>query len=150
MRAQLLGEIPPDTRWHCVRSVRLSDHIDELRVIRSADWIDKNAAPGDDRRLSRVAAWRAKQMTDAPHQWAPPILWGHSRRGPFTIIEGNNRLTALAHNEPNSSVPIMTYIGLSDVPCFWHEDDRMIPLLYDLWCRQPPSNDCVQSNEPKQ
>jgi hypothetical protein len=132
-RAQILGEIPPDTRWHRVDSLRLGEHIGELRVIRSADWIDQHAAPADDRSLARVAAWRAKEMTEAPDRWEAPILWGHSERGPLTIIEGNNRLTALAHNQPSSAAPITIYVGLSDMPCYWHEGDPMWSLLYNLW-----------------
>jgi hypothetical protein len=132
-RAPVLGEIPPDTVWHSVRSVRLADHLDELRVMRVSDWIHSDLAPADDRRLARIAAWRQKPLTDRPETWHPPVLWGHSKDGPFTIIEGNNRLTALASQEPESTFPIPAFVGLSALPCVWHEGDPPQILLRDMW-----------------
>src|SRR5262249_58732150 len=90
MRRHLVGEIPPDTEWHEVRWLT-EQHIDELRVIGRCEWDN----PLDRNQLRRVAA-RAPRQALPPPPLRPVVLWGHRPDGPFTSLEGNHRLTALA------------------------------------------------------
>jgi len=128
-RRLLLGEVPPDTRWYRVEMLRHA-HLRELRVIGRCGWDD----PRHDRNeLEKVADRRVIELRAPPPEWDPPILWGHDRAGPFTILEGNNRLTAyVGSNE--AGLEILTIIGLSAHPCIWHLEDRnAMKLLHDLW-----------------
>jgi hypothetical protein len=64
-----------------------------------------------------------------------PILWGHSKAGPFTIIEGNKRLIAYAATgETTINIPVL--IGLSPMRCLWHILDQAPPIMQDLIVRQ--------------
>jgi hypothetical protein len=106
-------EIPPDTEWYEVHN--LTDHeLGELHVVNYADWND----PGDKNELAKVAARKQIALREPPSSWEPPILWGHNNAGPFTIIEGNNRLTAYAASGQsglNRPVPMQ---------CVWHVLDN--------------------------
>jgi hypothetical protein len=59
-------------------------------------------------------------MHSPPSNWGTPILWGHDRKGPFTIIEGNHRLVAYASQANKSGLSVPVFVGLSKTPCFWH------------------------------
>ena len=54
-------------------------------------------------------------------------MWGHDRGGPFTILEGNNRLIAYASTAPRPALEVSVFIGLSKSPCFWHRADPIYP-----------------------
>src|SRR6266480_3111688 len=86
IRRQLVGEIPLDTRWYEVRDLTDNELV-ELYVIARCGWDD----PRDKNELLRVATRSPRALTDQPSNWRRPILWGHKRTGPFTIIEGNKR-----------------------------------------------------------
>jgi hypothetical protein len=114
-RYPLLLEVPPDTEWFEV--ARLTDaEIPELRAINHQEWTDAD----DQNELAKVAARkRLPPLRSEPSSWESPILWGHDRTGPFTILEGNNRLTAYARSG-RACLDIPVLVGLSPLKCHWH------------------------------
>ncbi|WP_316176124.1 hypothetical protein [Bradyrhizobium sp. SZCCHNRI1073] len=119
-------EIPPDTEWYNVRSLTDSE-LSELHTVNYQTWND----PADQNELRNVAARKPLVLNELPSKWETPILWGHDRNGPFTILEGNNRLTAYA-GSAQSGLDIPVLIGLSPMRCHWHLLDRSPLLIYDL------------------
>src|SRR5262245_22025454 len=117
-RAPLLRHVPHDTSWFEVNHL-FPNHLEELLVIGRCGW----DSPDDGNQLALVAKRCPRPLQDLPHTWAQPIFWGHSRRGPFTILEGNNRLVALAGSTPIPEFQLSLYIGLSSAPCRWHLPD---------------------------
>jgi len=128
IRRLMIGEIPPDTEWFEVRTLTDNDLAD-LHVIARCGWDD----PRDRNELPQVAARRPEPLLQPPAEWPPVILWGHERGGPFTIIEGNHRLTAYAASGSRGSLAIPVVVGLSPTPCFWHIFDQCGKLANDLW-----------------
>lgn len=125
-RRYLIGEIPPDTEWYEVRHLE-DDHLAELLVIARCGFFD--GPPFD---LRAVSERKGLSLQAPPDEWLPPILWGHGETGPFTILEGNNRLTAYAR-APTGSLRIPAYVGISAMPCFWHALDPPEKLVHDMW-----------------
>lgn len=121
-RERLLDRIPADTEWYRVHYLR-EVHLGEVYVIGSDDWRD----PGDHNELLQVAKRRGEPMNLPPTDWHPPLLWGHTRQGPFTILEGNNRLVNYASTTSRPALEIVCFIGLSPSTCVWHEPDRPFP-----------------------
>jgi hypothetical protein len=126
VRRWLVGEIPPDTEWYEVRSLT-ADHAHELRVIGRCGW----DSPLDRNQLAVVA----DRLRPVPVPPTAPldgiVLWGHDPAGPFTILEGNHRLTACAaHATP---FEVAACVGLSPSSCYWHLDDPARMLLNDFW-----------------
>ena len=117
-RAPLLFKIPCSTIWHRV-SLLEQNHLDELIVIGRCGW----DAPGDQNELMYVAKRETEKMNSVPSEWHPPILWGHTKEGPFTIIEGNHRLVVYTASHDRQKLGIPVYIGLSSDYCFWHLPD---------------------------
>ena len=135
-RGGLFDGIPPDTRWYRVEYLR-NEHLDELLVMRESNWnsesdqnelrkvasrkkIPRRSAPGDRGDRHQILEF----YSDDPNKWQSPILWGHDKDGPFTILEGTHRLVwyygdAQAHPDFKNIV----HIGLSDRPCYWHIND---------------------------
>jgi hypothetical protein len=114
IRSPLLQTIPSDTRWFRVQHLR-GNHFAELHTINHVAW----NAPEDMNELGKVAL-RTMQVCKAPEgQWSP-ILWAHDKNGPFTILEGNHRMTALAQSANKRSVELIAYVGLSRNRCIWH------------------------------
>jgi hypothetical protein len=130
VRRQLICEIPPDTEWFEVHNLGTAE-LDELIVIGRCGWDDPTGA--DRNELVNVAKRRPSVLRSKPTAWRKLILWGHGRNGPFTIMEGNNRLTAyVAEGCPdNLCIPVM--IGLSPTPCVFHLPDPPLVLANDLW-----------------
>jgi hypothetical protein len=95
-------------------------HFSQLRAINHVDW----NSPDDRNELEKVAL-------RVPIVWAgrlsgwEPILWGHDRNGPFTILEGNHRLNALAGSSDRVHCELVTYVGLSAGACGWHRPDSI-------------------------
>lgn len=119
-------EIPPDTDWYEVVNLK-HEHIGELLAVNHPAWTD----PSDCNELLKVAARKGRPMLAPLSQWQPPILWGHDRTGPFTIIEGNNRLVSYAKSgQVNLDMPV--FIGLSPIRCLYHLPDRSGPLIRDM------------------
>jgi hypothetical protein len=128
IRRLLIGEIPPDTDWYEVDNLTDAD-LPRLHVIARCGWDD----PRDRNELHQVAARRPEPLLKPPTEWPPVILWGHQRGGPFTIIEGNHRLTAYAACGSRGGLVIPVLVGLSPTPCFWHVFDQCGKLANDLW-----------------
>jgi hypothetical protein len=119
-------EIPPDTEWYEVHNLT-DNELGELHVVNYQEWND----PGDKNELAKVAARKKIALRRPPSAWDSPILWGHNNAGPFTIIEGNTRLTAYrASGQSGLSIPVL--IGLSPMQCVWHILDNCGFLMEDL------------------
>jgi|ERR1043166_5085981 hypothetical protein len=126
-RAPLLERIPRDTIWYKVRS--LTDvELEELYVIGRCGWDYDDSNQNDlkfirdKNELKCVSARRPNPLKNSPTNWLCPILWGHDKSGPFTIIDGNNRLTEYVSSFQFDclSLDIEVIIGLSSNPCYWH------------------------------
>lgn len=120
IRGGLLRDIPEQTEWFAVRFLR-PRHLDGLHAIRFGEW----NSPADMNELQKVTLRRPETLKDASNieSWEP-ILWGHSRIGPFTIIEGNHRLTALAGVPKLRDIKMLAYVGLCPGICRWHRPDH--------------------------
>ena len=127
-RCQLFCEIPPDTVWFEVHSLGDEDLAD-LRVIGRCGWDD----PGDNNEITKVANRKPGVLSGPPATWRKPILWGHDKNGPFTIMEGNNRLTAYVAAGGSHELHVPVLVGLSPTPCFFHTPDPPRMLANDLW-----------------
>ncbi len=128
IRGRLFGEIPPDTKWYEVSHLTDQELI-QLHVIARCGF----AASEDNTNLLNDAARQPRHLTTSPVNWNGVTLWGHSKNGPFTIIEGNHRLTAYASTSSGAGLKIPVFVGLSTTPCFWHHSDPRQILLNDLW-----------------
>jgi hypothetical protein len=120
IRGALLQQIPGDTQWFRVQYLRRI-HFSELRVINYPTWnsaTDMNELEKAARRMPQEI-WRGTK-----DEWSP-ILWAHDPEGPFTIIEGNHRLTALAQPGNDVGLELVAYVGLSSNRCNWHLPDAV-------------------------
>lgn len=121
VRHNIVCEIPSDTKWFQTTLVYSDLHL--LRVIGSLEW----DFPGCDFELLKVAQQKPIPITSAnPSEWYAPILWGNDKAGPFTIIEGNHRLTAFAGEGNSQKRPdyVSVVIGVSSSPYLWHSINR--------------------------
>jgi hypothetical protein len=130
IRRWLLGEIPPDTRWYKVYTLTDAE-LPELYVIGRCGF--EGSSEGDNHQLQSFASSHSQTMNSSPSNWGTPILWGHERRDPFTIIDGNHRLVAYASQAYKSGLSIPVFVGLSKTPCFWHIFDAPNKLVNDFW-----------------
>jgi hypothetical protein len=125
VRGVVLQHIPEDTRWYEIRHLS-GCHFWMLHHIHRSDW----SRYSDTNELIKTALARPERLRQESASWGSwrPILWGHNRSGPFTIIEGNHRLTALAGAAParQQNVRMVTYVGISSRPCEWHRPDAML------------------------
>ena len=120
VRDPLLQHVPPDTEWFEVRHLA-ARHFWQLRNIHHIDW----SAHSSTNELLEMAVTRPDPLRGAPGGWEP-ILWAHGRGGPFTILEGNHRLTALAGALPDhQDYHMVAYAGVSTQPCGWHRLDGL-------------------------
>jgi hypothetical protein len=127
VRSPIFLEIPPDTEWFEVHYLTDSE-LPELHAINHQAWNN----PGDKNELPKVVARKVTKLLATPKSWKPPILWGHGRHGPFTILEGNNRLTAYVGSGQNG-ISIRVLVGISPLSCVWHILDHCdYCLLQDL------------------
>lgn len=125
-RSLFFFEIPPDTAWYEITHLSDGD-LAELHVVRHGNWTDA----ADKNELVKVAARKNFTLRTPPADWATPILWGHDRTGPFTILEGNHRLVAYAASG-RSDLDISVLVGLSPTACIWHILDDCSLLFQDL------------------
>jgi len=115
-RGHLIGEIPPDTRWYEVRNL-------------TGEELSKHSAVA----MRLGGAHSYPLSVSQPTSWARPILWGHEKDGPFTILEGNNRLVAYASQGQQSALMIPALVGLSPTPCCFHIFNPPDVIANDLW-----------------
>ena len=112
--------MPPDTAWYVVQHLGAC-HFWNLRNINHPGWTPHS----DTNELLETARTRPEAMRSGavPAEWQP-ILWGHERIGPFTILEGNHRMTALAGAPDRfQTLRMVAYVGLSAELCGWHRAD---------------------------
>lgn len=126
IRSMYVLEIPPDTKWYEVRNFR-HEHTKVLYAVNNRAWND----PEDRNELYKVAARKRLAIKKQTSLWERPILWGHDRNGPFTIIEGNHRLSAYVFSG-QTDLNISVLVGISPLKCHHHAPDRSGPLLFDL------------------
>jgi hypothetical protein len=126
IRSLYFVELPPDTEWYEVHNLTDSE-LSELLAVNHQDWIDA----ADRNELAKVAARKNLPLRTQPATWEPPILWGHDRAGPFTILEGNNRLAAYVLSG-QSGLKIPVFVGLSPLACVFHILDKCNFLMQDL------------------
>ena len=120
-RGALLKQIPDSTEWFEVQYLERW-HLHQLRAINHRYW----TSPGvDDNELLKVARRMRITLLLQPEEWAAPILWGHTRKGPLTVLEGNNRLVAYAAVRHRLRLGVRVYVGLSGEPCCWHAPDGL-------------------------
>lgn len=130
-RLLLMVEVPPDTAWYLVRDLTDAG-LKDLLVIDRCDLID----PAGSNELGKATPrLPLEPLHEPPSAWAPLILWGHSKDGPFTILEGNHRLMAYAAAEKRVGLGVPVIVGLSTMPCFWHRPDPAHKLGNDLITR---------------
>jgi hypothetical protein len=120
-RGLLLNEVPTDTTWFEVKHLRPM-HLSQLHAINDPGW----TSPNDFNELLKVAQRKAEPLTSPPSTWRQTILWGHTKAGPFTILEGNHRLVALAAAKPAMDFKLEVYIGLASGGCIWHLPDGIV------------------------
>jgi hypothetical protein len=116
IRWPLIEAIPADTRWFEVHTLR-AEHIEELHVIGHCGWDHPHGEDANE--LTAVSARRQIPLHGDLH-CCEPILWGHAPQGPFTILEGNQRLIAWARAATTPAVSLNAYVGLSPSACEWH------------------------------
>lgn len=122
-------EIPPDTEWYEVSNLN-HEHTKRLYAVNNQAWNDT----GDKNELYKVAARKRLAMEKPTSQWERPILWGHDRDGPFTIIEGNHRLAAYAFSGL-TDLNISVLVGISPMKCYHHPPDQSEALIYDMFVK---------------
>lgn len=124
----------PSCDWFRV-PLELPGDLPSLRVIAEGSWF---AEPGTaDRSLSAVEGQlapgsphrrRIDQMEgtlDVTQLSRRITLFGRAQDGPFSILDGNHRLLALARrmrHQGTSPCTFDAHIGLSYGPCRWHGD----------------------------
>jgi hypothetical protein len=125
-RAIFMIEIPPDTKWYEVENLTESE-LDELYLSarHSESWAGK--------KLDEGAATAQLPLTSPPETWARLILWGHDKKGPFSILEGCHRMLAYAYANPRPRLSLPVYVGLSPSYCYWHHADPVSWLGQDLF-----------------
>ena len=125
-RSQIIDDIPPDTMWYEVQHLR-REHFPQLLGInwcgfRSSN--HRNEFPAFAEQVKAIKEGRFKPVETDPATWPRLILWGHSMDGPFTVIEGSHRISALCLDEQELSFEIPVYVGISDRGSFrWHLPD---------------------------
>jgi hypothetical protein len=121
IRGALLNHVPPSTKWYLVRYLR-NHNIDSMHVMARCGWDSK--CESDKNEIFKVAQREKPNLYTQPDEWSPPILWGHSKKGPFTILEGNHRIVAWANETPRPNLKIPVYIGVSKEKCRLHIFDE--------------------------
>jgi hypothetical protein len=122
-RCVFIVEIPPDTEWYVVHDLT-DNELGELHVVNYQEWNE----PEDKNELMKVAARKKIPLREPPSAWQPPILWGHSPTGPFTIIEGNKRLTAYAGSgQSDLRIPVVVGRSVKDAVRLAHLRHLSVP-----------------------
>ncbi len=133
-RSWLFLRFLPPCDWYRVR-IEAPRDLGDLRVIAEESWfsdpsradrdlrsVTASLAPGS-QHYARVAAWESALDLTALDRRV--TLFGRSREGPFTILDGNHRLLALTRRVGRAGVEptgFDAYVGLSFGNCRWHGD----------------------------
>jgi hypothetical protein len=118
----LWESVPQDTAWFEVRHVGVH-HFGQLRHIHHLKWSVHSASKTN--AVLEIAPIRRERMRPSavPDAWRP-VLWGHSRDAPLTILDGNHRLAALAQDlRAYRDLKLVCYVGLSRALAVWHRPD---------------------------
>lgn len=143
-RGYLFLRFLPQCDWYNAR-LASPDDLGRLRLIAEESWFSEASAA--DRSLATWAALdtlpdshcqRVRRLLSEGLQvecmQRRITLFGRSPEGPFTILDGNHRMLALAHNvlaQRMPMEPLDVHLGLSFGPCRWHGDPVM-------WEERPP------------
>jgi len=143
-RGYLFLRFLPQCDWYNAR-LASPDDLGRLRLIAEESWFSEASAA--DRWLATWAALdtlpdshcqRVRRLLSEGLQvecmQRRITLFGRSPEGPFTILDGNHRMLALAHNvlaQRMPMEPLDVHLGLSFGPCRWHGDPVM-------WEERPP------------
>lgn len=128
IRSVFFGEFPPDTAWFEAKNLTNAELV-ELRVVGRCGWDDPDH---DQNELLSVAKRSNEVLTVPPAEWKPVALWGHTKAGPFTIVEGNHRLVAYARSQRvDLNIPVL--VGLSPNNFSYNLADRPWTLFHDMW-----------------
>lgn len=145
-RRALLLEIPPDTQWFRVGPIDLED-IGQFRIIARCGW-DQYARPNYtiDETLRKInfevdpglmVRSMASSITSSSLDRSS-VFFGHSKGGPFTMLEGNKRWCAVALSKRAEEIlhnDVLIYVGLSPNLCSWHcEDDIRYLIAQGPYC----------------
>ncbi len=143
-RGYLFLRFLPQCDWYRAR-LASPDDLGRLQLIAEESWFSDPSAA--DRSLATWAALdtlpdshrhRIRQLLsdglEVESMQRRITLFGRSPGGPFTILDGNHRLLALAHNvlvQAMPMEPLDVHLGLSFGPCRWHGDTV-------TWEERPP------------
>jgi hypothetical protein len=114
-RAPIINAIPLDATWWRVSPLSWYD-LREVHVI---------ASHGVEGRTSLFDLCERGLVPhpfgSAPETWRGILLFGHSRLGPFSILEGNHRLLDAAWAGPRARpLALQVQIAISERDCQWH------------------------------
>jgi hypothetical protein len=117
VRAIFLIEVPLDAEWYEVESLTENEFDDLYTSARHGqEWAG--------RKLREAAIGTAPlTLRTEPKDWARIILFGHSRTGPFSILEGNRRLIAYVQANATPQLKTKICVGISPSLCHWHLPD---------------------------
>jgi hypothetical protein len=124
--AVVWSEVPPDTKWY--EATLTEADIDLLYV--SAGHNPQWDEVGN--KLVAVSRHAPEPLKAPPDTWERVILWGHSKDGPFTIMEGNHRMIGWVGANSRPPLNIKAYVGLSPSYCYWHYADPDCQLAQGL------------------
>lgn len=130
LRYPLLAQLPDPLHWHI--ATLQTDDLEKLRLIRNCGWDDK--APGnqlghirfpaafDDNDRRKITA--ILESLTAPDSDKTLILIAQAIEGPFTILDGNHRATAMMIAKRKgifTEADVKAYVGVSPrMPmCIW-------------------------------
>ena len=118
-RDLFISHIPFTTIWYRVEFLTDTE-LSELYAVNHPDWIDSR----DQNELRKVAVRKPLSLNEDWSLWEPPILIGHSKNGPFSILEGNHRLIAYT-GSGQTGLKIPVIVGLSEERCHWSIFDNV-------------------------
>ena len=143
-RGHLFLRFLPHCDWYH-GLIRTSACLGRIRLIAEESWFP--TPDGADRTLSH---WAGLEGLSAGHvervgamvrnglrvqsMHRRVTLFSHDAAGPYTVLDGNHRLLALAHQvfcKGADLEPLSVHVGLSNGPCRWHGD----PVV---WEERPP------------
>lgn len=143
-RCHLFLRFLPHCDWyHGV--IDTAECLEAIQLINEESWFPDET--GRDRSLKRWAhldglpSKHAERVNDILHTGLVPqcmhrrvTLFSHAAEGPYTILDGNHRLLAMAHrvlHHGDRLGPLSVHLGIGLGPCRWHGDSV-------AWEERPP------------